>query len=89
MGASAINWDRDRVLDSGASNHITGNLDLLVDVREPGRNTSVTFANGTVCEAKYVGDAVLEVNDTSVALQKDVLYVSSAAVKPLLSRHGN
>ncbi len=52
MGASAINWDRDWVLDSGASNHITGNLDLLVDVKEPDRNISVTFANGTVSEAK-------------------------------------
>ena len=79
MGASAINWHSDWVLDSGASNHITGNLDLLIDVREPGRNISVTFANGTVSEAKYVGDAVLEVSDTSVILLKDVLYVPSAA----------
>ena len=79
MGASAINWDRDWVLDSGASNHITGNLDLLIDAREPDRNISVTFANGTVSEAKYVGDAVLEVSDTSVILLKDVLYVPSAA----------
>ena len=79
MGASAINWDRDWVLDSGASNHITGNLDLLIDAREPDRNISVTFANGTVSEAKYVGDAVLEVSDTSVILLKNVLYVPSAA----------
>ena len=51
MGVSAVNWDHDWVLDSGAPNHITGNRDLLT-------NISVTFANGTVCEARYMGDAV-------------------------------
>ena len=78
MGVSAVNWDHDWVLDSGASNHITGNRDLLTNIRETEHNISVTFANGTVSEAKYMGDALLD-TDTATILLRDVLYVPAAA----------
>ena len=78
MGVSAVNWDHDWVLDSGASKHITGNRDLLTNIRETDHNTSVTFANGTVSEAKYMGDALLD-TDTATILLRDVLYVPAAA----------
>ena len=78
MGVSAVNWEHDWVLDSGASNHITGNSDLLTNIRETDHNISVTFANGTVSEAKYMGDALLD-TDTATILLRDVLYVPAAA----------
>ena len=78
MGVSAVNWDHDWVLDSGASNHITGNCDLLTNIRETDHNISVTFANGTVSEAKYMGDALLD-TDTAIILLRDVLYIPAAA----------
>ena len=77
-GVSAVNWEHDWVLDSGASNHITGNSDLLTNIRETDHNISVTFANGTVSEAKYMGDALLD-TDTATILLRDVLYVPAAA----------
>ena len=59
MGATVVNWDMDWVLDSGASNHIAGNKDLLSNVRAADRNITVCFANGTIGEAQAMGDALL------------------------------
>ena len=78
MGVSAVNWDHDWVLDSGASSHITGNRDMLTNIRETDHNIPVTFANGTVSEATYMGDALLD-TDTATILLRDVLYVPAAA----------
>ena len=78
MGATVVNWDMDWVLDSGASNHITGNKDLLSNVRAADRNITVCFANGTIGEAQAMGDALLETDRATIVL-KGVLYIPTAA----------
>ena len=78
MGATVVNWDLDWVLDSGASNHITGNKDLLSIVRAADRNITVCFANGTIGEAQAMGDALLETDRATIVL-KSVLYIPTAA----------
>eukprot|EP00891_Asterochloris_glomerata_P006151 jgi/Astpho2/6151/Aster-x0273 len=78
MGATVVNWDMDWVLDSGASNHITGNKDLLSNVRAADRNITVCFANGTIGEAQAMGDALLEADRATIVL-KGVLYIPTAA----------
>ena len=59
----------------------TCNRNLLINIREADRRISVTFANGTVGEAKHVGGAVLETDRATIVL-KDVLYIPAAAASP-------
>ena len=78
MGATVVNWDLDWVLDSGASNHITGNKNLLSNIRAADHHTAVCFANGTIGETQAIGDALLETDRATIVL-KDVLYIPTAA----------
>jgi hypothetical protein len=73
MGASTMKWEREFVLDSGATHHIAGNRDLLLYVRKADREIDVTFANGTIGTAEYIGDALLEAGEKSVILLEGVL----------------
>src|SRR5947209_362323 len=92
MGASPINWSQEWVLDSGASRHMTGNKELLCNLRKVDQPSSVTFANGTVGQAEYVGDTFLEADDNQAIQLRDVLFIPTAAANlfsiPTAIRHG-
>ena len=76
------------VLDSGATRHITYDLDSLVNVREAPKDMFISYANGRKEKVCAIGDAVLsnveglyiDVNDIVL---KDVLYVPKADINLL------
>ena len=78
LGATST-WEHDWVLDSGASHHITGNMDLLTNIRKVSKYTTITFANGTTTEAKYMGDAFVKARGNKIIMLENVFYISSAA----------
>ncbi len=78
FGASK-EWKQEWVLDSGASRHLTGNRELLINLRRINRPNSVTFANGTVGRADYPGDTFLEAANGRYMLLREVLYIPTAA----------
>ena len=92
MGASSINWSREWVLDSGASRHMTGNKELLCNLRQIDQPSSVTFANGTVGQAEFVGDTFLKADGNQAIQLRDVLYIPTAAANllsiPTAIKHG-
>ena len=105
MGATANDWDTTDwtqwVLDSGASHHVTGNPDLLRNVR-PCTDITVTFGNGQRHKAEMVGDVDITLDvrmDTdmhggqTVLRLHDVLYIPGAVTNLLsvrsATKHGS
>ena len=88
MAATGGTWDTVFwILDSGAGHHITGNRDLLTDVR-PCPDISVKFGNGGVLQAVSMGTVIIHTQSTlgvveSQILLQDVLYVPGAAANLL------
>jgi len=62
--------DKTRIIDSGASHHMAGQLELLQDVRDS-KPTTVLLPNGAQVNAIKHGNTALGPN----LLLKDVLYV--------------
>ncbi len=77
----------DWVLDTGATRHLTGNKDLLINPRPVTQELIITFGNNSEGAAKAVGDVVLL--DTCSAnkrlILRDVLYVPEAKTANMLS----
>ena len=78
----------DMILDTGASHHMTGNIELLVDIKST-PSCSVGFADGSTTVSKSMG--VLHVSDRITLV--DVLYVpdlncSLISVSKLLKQLG-
>jgi hypothetical protein len=63
------NWD----LDSRASKHMTGNKDLLTDLK-PIKTLQVITADGAVHESKMAGNANIKIEGETIKLNK-VYYV--------------
>ncbi|XP_042976287.1 uncharacterized protein LOC122307460 [Carya illinoinensis] len=57
------------ILDSGATDHITGSLELLTQKR-PLKNVSVNQPNGTTVPVSHIGTAII----SSTLILKNVLY---------------
>ncbi len=78
MGATAAGWNDYWVLDSGASHHVTGSTQALLDAR-PCTDMTITFGNGHQHKAELVGDVVLEMPFGYQLRLQDVLYVPGAS----------
>ncbi|KAF7819698.1 uncharacterized protein G2W53_025153 [Senna tora] len=61
------NW----IIDSGASSHISGSLQLFSSLRDVNNKNTVSLPDGTVKKVKYMGEVQL----TAKIILKDVLYV--------------
>ncbi|KAF7812241.1 Cysteine-rich RLK (receptor-like protein kinase) 8 [Senna tora] len=59
------------IIDSGASSHVTGNLDLLKDVLEPRGKNTVQLPDGITKRVQYVGNVILG----GKLILRNVLYV--------------
>jgi len=66
-------------LDSGATRHITCNLNLLINVRPPPEDITVTFGNGGQAKPAAIGDALMQSTDGNIFCIGDVLYLPTAA----------
>lgn len=62
-------------LDSGASNHVTGNRNLLVDVRTTETNRVVHTAGGQSLLVKGVGSVVIKLPNGEIKTIGNILYV--------------
>ncbi|KAE8666831.1 1-aminocyclopropane-1-carboxylate [Hibiscus syriacus] len=69
--ASSIQW----IIDSGASDHMTGNIDLLEEYSESSLPTSIKIAYGSLTTVKGSGSVTLNKN----LLLHNVLYVPRLA----------
>jgi hypothetical protein len=64
------------VLDSGASYHLTSEFHNMINVRDLDRDIHITFGNGSAGKATGIGDVLLK--GTPIIL-RDVLYVPDAS----------
>ena len=74
------------ILDSGASQHITGDISSLKNLRRVQQPTPITFGDGHQASAAAVGDVELinvQGGYVDVIILKDVLYVPGAAANLL------
>ena len=82
LTALATTGNGDWVLDSGASEHITNNLDAMFNVRPASKDVTITFGNGKRATPEAIGDVDISgyagVNLDNLTL-KDVWYVPGAA----------
>ena len=62
-------------LNSGASNHVTGNRDLLVDVKPTEHNRVVHTAGGQSLPVKGVGSVVIKLPNGEIKTIGNILYV--------------
>jgi hypothetical protein len=58
------------IIDSGATNHMTGNLDMLTNSINATQHSPITVANGSKVTIQKVGTAILLSNISS-----DVFYL--------------
>ncbi|KAF7801679.1 Retrovirus-related Pol polyprotein from transposon RE1 [Senna tora] len=65
--SASVRW----IIDSGASSHVTGSLELLTEISSPIGANTVQLPNGLIKKVKFVGKAIL---NTSITLE-NVLYV--------------
>ncbi|KAG6473883.1 hypothetical protein ZIOFF_067801 [Zingiber officinale] len=65
-----------RYLDSGASNHMTGNKELFVELN-PNISSSIILGDGTYRSAKGKGTIAVQTKEGNKNLITDVLYVPS------------
>ena len=73
-------------MDTGATNHITGELDkLTMHEKYRGNDPIYTAANGPSMEISHIGKSIIETPHTNLELN-DILHVPNAA-KNLLSVH--
>ena len=66
-GLSNFEW----ILDSGATDHMTHNADLLCDFKNLHENSKITLLNGSTTDVSYVG----KVSISAQIILQDVLYV--------------
>ena len=62
-------------LDSGASNHVTGNRSLLVDVKPTEHNRVVHTAGGQSLPVKGTGSVVIKLPNGEIKAIGNILYV--------------
>ena len=70
MSSCENNW----YIDSGCSNHMTGNRNWLINFDE-NRKSTVRFADNRSIQAEGVGDVLLKRKDGKDAMITDVLFV--------------
>lgn len=78
VGATATAWSTDWVPDLGASHHVTGNSQVLLDARLC-TDVSITFGNGHRHKATLIGDVIIELHFGHQLRLQGVLYVSGAS----------
>ena len=65
-----ISW----TLDSGASYHMTHNLECLHNIHK--HQESISFADGGTVKSKYIGTFTRYINENKIIL-KNILYIPS------------
>ena len=70
------------MIDSSAAHHVTGNAQLL-SFTSPSADITVTFRYGRKLKAERVGTAHIELEDKSLLILRDVLYVPGTAANLL------
>jgi hypothetical protein len=75
----------DTELDTGATDHITSELDKLTMREKYGRSDQVHTANGSGMPISHIGHSTIHTHDHDLIL-KDILHVSDAS-KNLISVH--
>lgn len=82
FSAVSTTGDGEWVLDSGASHHITHDVDAMFNVRPLTKDVTITFGNGKRAKAQAIGDVDISgyggVNFDNVTLT-DVVYVPGVA----------
>ncbi|XP_071705149.1 uncharacterized protein [Rutidosis leptorrhynchoides] len=71
------------IIDSGCSNHVTGNGTLLHDVRDHNQNRVVITAENSTHPVKKEGNAIIDVNNNTFALED--VYLIPELTKNLVS----
>lgn len=77
---SIFNQSTTWLLDSGATRHVTGNKDILINMRPLDTEIPVIYGNGSVGLASAVGDVILldSLSTSRKLVLTDVLYEASA-----------
>ena len=83
LGAANDEWNQEWVLDSGASYHITGNVNRMVNLREPEADITITFGNGNRAKVMGIGNVVLHLGDSKTLTLKEVLYIPESTANLL------
>jgi hypothetical protein len=81
MASSAYEFDSSKlILDSGASNHIFNDIDLLFNYR-PVKGLTVHYGNGNTAAALGMGDVILIDKDYEPRIiLRDVIYEPKAQI---------
>lgn len=74
------NDKREWIVDSGATRHMTGHIENLVDVHTLDTPHSLTVASGETMLATAIGKAPLLRNGREVRVLQDVLYMHGLAL---------
>lgn len=79
--------DHKWIIDTGASRHITPNVDLLTNTRLPPAETAVIFGNGSIVKPSLIGDAYMTTKNGTMFKLTDVLYIPGATESLLSVSH--
>ena len=86
LSAVATSADKEWVLDSGASQHITNDVAAMTNVRPLTKDITIMFGNGGRGKAEAIGDIDITSlcnGDANTVTLTDVLYVPAAAANLL------
>ncbi|PHU18748.1 hypothetical protein BC332_14443 [Capsicum chinense] len=83
--SSKINYENDWIVDSGCSNHMTGDKDKLQNLSKYKRSPVVVIANDSKLPIAHVGNTVVSPHNNSIEVALQNVYHVSGMKKNFLS----